>query len=522
MRNFIDTDADGIRDTQSVAIVNFGGGNTTFNNDATGAMRMTAIPLDAIIDPTNAITVSGAASFNDAGILQGQVVGLAQFNNSGMIEMSNNSLAGDVIVITGNSTAGTYGGGNYTANAGSSLHLDTLINKGGAEGLSDILMLDDATLGSGATQVYINPVAGGVGGITQDEGIKIIEGLGTQQAGTFALGQEVSYGAYDYLLGQGKGANANNWYLRNNLNGKLFYTPTVGAYMGNQHAASNMFNHNILDRRDNVRSPDQTIWGRVNYSDLKTDLFGGAAETSIDTSLTQFGVDILKRNDWIAGAYIGYGQSNVDNKSTITNVSATGKVKGYQVGLYGSWMPQENKGPYLDFWGHYARYSSDINGATAKGSYDSTGYALSIEGGYAFELMRAENGKAWILEPHAQLIYNRLSADDFTSGNTRYHGNDSSGIQTRLGARFYMQRANGSDGVVPFVEANWLGNYASNKVKANNDRVSADIGKNVGELKLGAQGKITDGLSIWGHLGGQAGSDSYKRYEVQLGLGYQW
>lgn len=521
LRNFTDSDGDGIRDTHGVAILDHGvGGSATLVNDATGTVRLALITNEINIDDTGEYVPVGALSINNQGIAHGHILNLDEFSNSGLIELSNNKLAGDVLVITGSSTAGVGGTGAYVTNSGS-LSVDTRINQGGTASLSDILVLDSVQMGTGATMVHVNPTADGAGGLTQGDGIKIIEVLGSQDADVFALAAPVTYGAYDYLLMQGS-TQRSNWFLRNNANGKIFYSPVVGAYLGNQHAASTMFNHNILDRRDNVRSPDQTVWGRINYSDLKTDLFDGSAETKIDSYLMQFGVDILKRNDWVAGAYIGYGHSDIDNKSTITNVSADGKVKGYQIGAYASWMPQENKGPYLDLWGHVARYSNDLSGATGKGSYDSTGYALSIEGGHAFELGKSDDGKAWILEPHAQLIYNYLNADDFSINNTRYHGNDSSGIQTRLGARFYMQRAGGHDGVVPFVEANWLGNYTSNKVKANNDKVSSDIGKNVGELKLGLQGKVNDRFSVWGHLGGQAGSESYRRYEAQFGLGYEW
>ena len=521
LRNFTDSDGDGIRDTHGVAVLDHGlGGWTTVNNDATGTVRLALITNEINIDATGEYVPVGALSINNQGIAHGHILNLDEFNNAGLIELSTNKMAGDVLVITGGDTAGVGSTGTYVTNSGS-LSVDTRINQGGTASLSDVLVLDNIRMGTGATMVHVNPTADGAGGLTQGDGIKIIEVLGSQDADAFALAAPVTYGAYDYLLMQGS-TQRSNWFLRNNANGKIFYSPVVGAYLGNQHAASTMFNHNILDRRDNVRSPDQTVWGRINYSDLKTDLFDGSAETKIDSYLMQFGVDILKRNDWVAGAYIGYGHSDIDNKSTITNVSADGKVKGYQIGAYASWMPQENKGPYLDLWGHVARYSNDLSGATGKGSYDSTGYALSIEGGHAFELGKSDDGKAWILEPHAQLIYNYLNADDFSINNTRYHGNDSSGIQTRLGARFYMQRAGGHDGVVPFVEANWLGNYTSNKVKANNDKVSSDIGKNVGELKLGLQGKVNDRFSVWGHLGGQAGSESYRRYEAQFGLGYEW
>ncbi|WP_423817514.1 autotransporter outer membrane beta-barrel domain-containing protein, partial [Saezia sanguinis] len=46
--------------------------------------------------------------------------------------------------------------------------------------------------------------------------------------------------------------------------------------------------------------------------------------------------------------------------------------------------------------------------------------------------------------------------------------------------------------------------------------------RNVGEVKIGVQGELTERLSTWGHIGLQHGSESFKRYEIQLGLGWQW
>ncbi|WP_126981193.1 autotransporter outer membrane beta-barrel domain-containing protein, partial [Saezia sanguinis] len=127
--------------------------------------------------------------------------------------------------------------------------------------------------------------------------------------------------------------------------------------------------------------------------------------------------------------------------------------------------------------------------------YDSSGYALSAEIGYGIEINRHEDGSAWILEPHAQVIYSHLEADNFyDSHGTWYSNNQASGYQTRLGARLYGQLATDQKGVAPFIELNWLHNNVDNGVQLNGMALSSDIGRNVGEVKIGVQGELTERL----------------------------
>ena len=176
-------------------------------------------------------------------------------------------------------------------------------------------------------------------------------------------------------------------------------------------------------------------------------------------------------------------------------------------------------------WVHYAWYNNQLSGPAQSHTtkYDSHGYALSAEAGYGFELNRKEDGRAWILEPHVQVIYNHLKTESFhDSSSTWYSNSTDNGWQSRVGARLYGQLAEQDKGVVPFVEFNWLHNSFGNRVSLNGVALESDIGKNIGEVKIGIQGEVSDNLSIWGHLGAQRGSESFKRYELQLGLGWQW
>lgn len=542
LRNFADTTGTGTRDTKGVAISDFGGGNDTVIN--TGTVSLAPVSGETTTVATGEYTPVGALSMTNPGTVHGQLLNLNTFDNAGLIDLSGNGQPGDVLVITGGATAGTNGGGTYISNGGS-LKLDTVLNEGGAASLSDILVVDNTAMGLGATRISVNNVLASPGGLTTGDGIKLVEVLGTTTPGTFSLASPVTYGAYEYILGNGvTPTTANNWYLRNTLvidpvdptipaiPGTPLPNPNVGSYLSNQYIAGIIFNQNILDRRDNVRAPDQTLWVRYNHSKIDTDLLNGAMAADIKTNLIQIGADLYRddnKNGIVAGIYGGYGNASQDSHSRLTGTKASGKVTGYHVGAYFSWMPEEteNKGPYADLWGYYAWFDNKLTGM-AQGyrtaSYDSTGYAVSAEAGYSFELNKKEDGSAWILEPHAQITYTNIDADNFYDNAwTYYSNNKAAGIQTRLGARLYGQREQGNEQIVPFIEANWLYNGMDNKINLNNvTSVDTNIGRNVGELKLGVQGNLTERLSLWGHIGLQRGSNSYERTEFQIGLGWQW
>jgi autotransporter family porin len=89
------------------------------------------------------------------GPLQGHLIGVQTFINSGIIDLRSNPAAGDVLVITGARQAGVPGTGTYISNGGT-LKLDTVLNEGGAATRSDTLVVDGTRVGpNGATSMAI-------------------------------------------------------------------------------------------------------------------------------------------------------------------------------------------------------------------------------------------------------------------------------------------------------------------------------------------------------------------------------
>jgi autotransporter family porin len=140
------------------------------------------------------------------GPLQGQLIGVATFRNSGTIDLHANPVAGDVLMITGGrggSTPGTGGGGTFIT--GGKLLLDTVLNEGGLLATrSDTLVVDGTQVGPGPTKIGINN-AGGTGALTVGDGILVVQVLDPTRSadGAFSLLTEVRGGAHDYFLFHG-------------------------------------------------------------------------------------------------------------------------------------------------------------------------------------------------------------------------------------------------------------------------------------------------------------------------------
>jgi autotransporter family porin len=138
-------------------------------------------------NPNNAMALGG---------LQGHLIGVSTFTNSGTIDLQSNPAAGDVLVITGARQAGVAGPGTFMSNGGT-LKLDTVLNQGGAATRSDTLVVDGTLVGAGATNMAIRN-AGGTGALTVGDGILVVQVLDPARsaAGAFSLAHPLTAGAF--------------------------------------------------------------------------------------------------------------------------------------------------------------------------------------------------------------------------------------------------------------------------------------------------------------------------------------
>ena len=119
LRDFEDTTGSGVRDTVRVAVADLGTGpNNSFTNN--GTVALASVTGATKLDNTRQYLPLGNANntMTLGGPLQGQMIGVATFTNSGVIDLQSNPAAGDVLLITGGREAGVAGPGTFISNGG--------------------------------------------------------------------------------------------------------------------------------------------------------------------------------------------------------------------------------------------------------------------------------------------------------------------------------------------------------------------------------------------------------------------
>lgn len=549
IRNFADTDGDGMRDTKAVSVSNFGGPNALFNNAANGAIRFAAVTGNTATDTTGQyVPTTGSPgrsldasvySLTGPGVVQGQFVNLATFINSGVIDLTGPSV-GNVLAITGNPTMATPATGSVTSGTfisnGGTLRVNAVLNAGMAPGATtgsqaDMLVVDRAQTGvGGATRIFVFN-QGGLGAATRGNGIELVEvrdkSPGASNAGAFALGQRAAVGAYDYMLQQnGVGADAadGNWYLRSTLRSEIPLYQAVPA-LASRMGLDMLGTYHDRQGEDylgfggaNAKAPRHATWGRVYGGNQNTRLSGGGQDRldqyasdgpAYDMTIwgMQTGTDLYHRHDDarkisdVAGLYFGYshGRADVEN---VENDSRAGSVKtdGYSLGGY--WTRKGAGGWYVDGV-LQATYFGGIKADSSMGqtlSTDGWSLAASVESGYPIDI-----GAGWKLEPQVQLIYQYMdikdAEDDF--GQVRYSSND--GMYARVGARLDKTfTTSGGHQVTPWVRANlWLSPDRAATTRfstlsgANTVAMTSNLGGTWMQVGAGISGRIKKNVSVF-------------------------
>jgi len=448
--------------------------------------------------------------------------------------------------------------GDYVGNGGT-LILGTKL--GDDASATDLLAVDGNT--SGSTQVRVNNV-GGSGAQTLN-GIEVVT-VGGSSDGEFAKAGRIVAGAYDYdLVKTGK-----NWYLTstdttpapdpdptpeptpdptpepvpdpnpepapaadNNVR------PEAAAYGVNIAAANTLFTTTLHDRlgethyvdaagRDHVTS----LWLRnVGGHNRSTDS-SGQNKTQTNRYVVQLGGDIASWSSNSAdrfhlGAMWGYANQHGNTRNHHTGYGADSSIDGYSAGLYGTWF-QDNEaktGAYVDTWVLYNWFDNSVSGDDSPTeNYKSKGVTASVETGYAWKLADINERSSWFILPQAQLTYMGVQADDHREANgTRVTSEGDGNIQSRLGVRTYLKghsKLDDTDGRTfePFIEANWLHNTRSFGATLDGVRIDQAGARNIGELKVGVEAKVSQTVSLWGNVAQQMGDKGYSDTQGTLGM----
>ncbi|MFC4274948.1 autotransporter family protein [Achromobacter aloeverae] len=402
--------------------------------------------------------------------------------NAGAIALSGGGV-GSVLTI----------GGNYVGKGGV-IALNTVL--GNDASATDRVTIKGDTSGTSTLRVAN---AGGTGALTT-EGIELVSVAGASN-GVFSLAGDyqingkpaVVAGAYAYQLykGNASGTEANNWYLRSELqddpptatvpdtptgpvSATPLYQPGAPVYeaypqallalngvstlqqrvgnrfwsgAGNGQAATESTGASGSDK-GGAYTDGTGAWGRIEGRNnrLESHASTTGADLKQNVSKVQVGTDVLlaKRE---TGSLVGGGYFQYLHGSTVTrSVYGNGDISTDGYGLGGTLTWYADNGYYVDGQAQVMRYNSDLNSRLAsrrlvKGN-DATGYTLSVESGKRLALT-----PEWSLTPQAQLAYSRVDFDRFDDAfGATVRSDRGASLQGRLGVTLDRETRGGKDG----------------------------------------------------------------------------
>jgi hypothetical protein len=369
LRNFADTDGDGIRDAEGLARADFGGGDDWLVNTGT---------ISLIKGSSNPV--------------QGEIANLETFDNSGTIDLQD-GIAGDRLSIAG----------DFISNGGSLL-LDAQL--AGAQ-MADVLSLKTVTLAN----------AGGLGARTSGNGILIIDAdSDTSNGAAFSLADTVTAGPYEYQLHYDNAAIA--WYLQATrvFASSVEYPALVtGALLGFASDLSALHNRigeaRLRDGADERIEPAAWTGGGLKWrpwlhAQGASQEIGAAVNFHQQVEKIEAGLDgrfeLNGVGNAIIGAFGGRGNTAQDFKDATvqseTTMALAGIYAGYSMG-----------GAYGNAVLKYEHHWSDYLSSTAS---DGTSYAidllgLSLEKGIRFAVDEA------YLQPRARVNYAHAWSSSF-------------------------------------------------------------------------------------------------------------
>ena len=148
--------------------------------------------------------------------------------------------------------------------------------------------------------------------------------------------------------------------------------PELGAYANNALASNTLFSMSLEERlgeakyADAMRGKDGeksgSFWIRAHGGHTRNGMEDGVLTTRGNWGVMQVGGDVISwptsgSHRFHAGLMAGYAHESSRTTSPDAGYSAKGKVSGYSVGLYGTWMNEKSDGtgPYADVWAQWQR-----------------------------------------------------------------------------------------------------------------------------------------------------------------------
>lgn len=148
---------------------------------------------------------------------------------------------------------------------------------------------------------------------------------------------------------------------------------------------------------------------------------------------------------------------------------------------------------------------------------------VSMELGYNATMADDGNVK-YVLQPHAQVVYQNVRADSFRESNGSYIDFlNHSRTQMAIGLRAAAPLTTGMTSVItPHIEANWLHSSRGYAVRMNGTVAELNSGRDIGQLKLGIGGELGRRASLSLELFRNQGTAGYRETGGNLTMKYQY
>jgi len=282
-----------------------------------------------------------------------------------------------------------------------------------------------------------------------------------------------------------------------------------------------------------------STWGRVLGQQIDNH-YTAFADPRASGQLRGFqsGID-LWHGEWMprhrdaAGLYVGYANANVDVNGLVTNEAATGYVlrhtgslnlDAWSGGAY--WTHYGPTDWYLDAVAQATRYEGAASTQFASLATTGFGFVSSLEAGYPVPLPLF--GPGFVLEPQAQIVWQRVSFDDANDGLGEVALGTTSGASGRIGLRGRWTIA-GDGGQVwqPYVRANLWRDWGAQATTTFSGADLAPLLEQATRLQLGGglSVRMNVNVSFYANADYQfAVGDSGRRDGVRgaAGVRYAW
>lgn len=413
--------------------------------------------------------------------------------------------------------------GSYTSNGGSLFINTDMVS-------SDSLALNNSKNIS-HDFVYINKTTSQH--LTGQESLQIIKTTNDANA-EFILANRITGTGYEYLLNKD---THGNWNLeskyRNSRNPIL--VPEIGAYINNSYITNTIFNTKAIHRPNSYSYIDPltnnvkytTLWIHAITGENNNTVGNGQIKTKNNYNSVLLGGDVAQYstndNDILRlGLMAGYAHHSGKSKSIYSGYNADGKTDGYSAGVYLQW--QENHkdmtGAYLDTWINYNYFNHKVQGQSFKeNKYTSNGFITSIEAGYTLNLPKT----AVYVQPQMQVTWQDVHhKGSVYLDNEKIKDLNRGNIETRLGAKLFLNLKNNNYDLNPFLEVNWINNSKNYGTAIESNKQYLKGTKNIAQLGLGLNSNIGNHTNLWGSFLQEKGNQGYKDKQVNIGIKYSF